>query len=141
MSKRRTSAQAPSIIDEVASVASFVAITDTVKPPKGVQEEAALGLEWRLKHKRGGTMVGVARARDLSGGRAVSYLTLKRMKAYFDRHEKDLQGEGSKPGEAGYPSAGLIAWKLWGGDSGRTWALSELRKAGMLDKEGSIVPR
>ena len=141
MSKRRTSTQAPSIIDEVASVAAFVAVTDTVKPPKGVQDEAALGLEWRLKHKRGGTMVGVARARDLSGGRAVSYLTLKRMKAYFDRHEKDLQGEGSKPGETGYPSAGLIAWKLWGGDSGRTWALSELRKAGMLDKEGSIVPR
>lgn len=141
MSKRRTSTQAPSIIDEVASVAAFVAVTDTVKPPKGVQEEAALGLEWRLKHKRGGTMVGVARARDLSGGRAVSYLTLKRMKAYFDRHEVDLQGEGAKPGEPGYPSAGLIAWKLWGGDSGRTWALSELRKADMLDKEGSIVPR
>jgi hypothetical protein len=140
MSKRRQDKQID-IIAEVEAVAQFLAVTDTVKPPKGVQEEAALGLEWRLKHKRGGTMVGVARARDLSGGRAVSYLTLKRMKAYFDRHEVDLQGEGSKPGEPGYPSAGLIAWKLWGGDSGRTWALSELRKAGMLDKEGSIVPR
>lgn len=141
MSKRRQQEKQIDIIAEVEAVARFVAVSDTVKPPKGVQDEAALGLEWRLKYKRGGTMIGVARARDLSGGRAVSYLTLKRMKAYFDRHEGDLQGEGSKPGEPGYPSAGLIAWKLWGGDAGRTWALSELRKADMLDKEGSIIPR
>ena len=135
MAKKKQQQQQTDIIADVEAVLQFVAVTDTVKPPKGVQEEAALGLQWRLKFKRGGTMVGVARGRDLSGGRAVSYLTLKRMKAYFDRHEADLQGQGSKPGEEGYPSAGLIAWKLWGGDAGRTWAVSELRKAGLLAEQ------
>lgn len=134
MAKRRQQQQ-PDILEDVNTALSYVAVSDTVKPPKGVQEEAALGLKWRMEFKRGGTMVGVARARDLSGGRPVSYLTLKRMKAYFDRHEVDLQGQGSKPGEDGYPSAGLIAWKLWGGDAGRTWAVSELRKAGLLAEQ------
>ena len=30
--------------------------------------------------------------------------------------------ENIAPGEEGYPSAGRIAWALWGGDAGRSWA-------------------
>lgn len=44
------------------------------------------------------------------------------MVSYFARHEIDKQGEGWSPGEDGYPSAGRIAWALWGGDPGRSWA-------------------
>jgi HK97 family phage portal protein len=91
-------------------------------PPKGAREEARRGLEWRREHGRGGTEVGVARARDISNGATLSEDTIRRMKAYFDRHESDRQGEGWSPGEDGYPSAGRIAWALWGGDPGRTWA-------------------
>lgn len=91
-------------------------------PPDGVRDEAARGLEWREEHDRGGTEVGVARARDLGNGRAVSPETARRMKAYFDRHESDQKGEGWSPGEDGFPSAGRIAWALWGGDPGRAWA-------------------
>jgi hypothetical protein len=44
------------------------------------------------------------------------------MASYFARHEVDKQGEGWSPGEQGYPSAGRIAWALWGGDAGRRFA-------------------
>lgn len=97
-------------------------------PPKGVREEARRGLEWRREFNRGGTAVGVARARDLSNGKSISPETAKRMKAYFDRHEVDKKGEGFSPGEKGFPSAGRIAWALWGGDAGQAWANKLVRQ-------------
>lgn len=97
-------------------------------PPQGAREEARRGLEWRKEFGRGGTEIGVARARDISNGRALSDDTIGRMVSYFARHEVDKQGEGWSPGEDGYPSAGRIAWALWGGDPGRTWANSIQRR-------------
>ena len=96
-------------------------------PPAGVREEAAKGLAWRDEYGRGGTAVGVARARDLSNGTNISPDTAKRMNSYFARHEVDKQGEGWSPGQDGFPSAGRIAWALWGGDAGQAWA-SKLTK-------------
>jgi len=96
-------------------------------PPAGVRDEAAKGLAWRDEFNRGGTAVGVARARDLSNGTNISPDTAKRMASYFARHEVDKQGQGWSPGEDGFPSAGRIAWALWGGDPGQAWA-SKLTK-------------
>lgn len=90
-------------------------------PPQAVREEAAQGLAWREEFGRGGTEVGVARARDLSNGRIISPETARRMKAYFLRHEIDKEAEGWNDDENGYPSAGRIAWALWGGDPGFAW--------------------
>ena len=87
-------------------------------PPSGVREESQKGLDWRREYGRGGTAIGVARARDLSNGTTISPETARRMKAYFDRHEVDKQGEGWSPDQNGFPSNGRIAWALWGGDSG-----------------------
>jgi len=69
-------------------------------------------------------MVGVARARDIANGRELPYRTVKRVKAFFDRHQSDSKAEGYRPGEKGFPSNGRIAWALWGGDAGYTWAKS-----------------
>ena len=91
-------------------------------PPEGVRKAAAKGLEMREEYGRGGTEVGVARARDLKNGKNVSPDTAKRMKSYFARHEVDKQAEGFNPGEEGYPSAGKIAWMLWGSDAGKAFA-------------------
>lgn len=91
-------------------------------PPDGVRNAAKQGLEWRREHGRGGTAVGVARARDLSNGIQISPETIRRMISYFARHEVDQQGEGWAPGQDGFPSAGRIAWALWGDDEGRRWA-------------------
>lgn len=95
---------------------------EDLTPPRGVREEAQRGLDWRREYGRGGTPVGVARARDLANGRTLTIETIKRMLSYFARHEVDKQGEGWSPDEDGYPSAGRIAWALWGGDAGWAWA-------------------
>ena len=91
-------------------------------PPAGVREEAQNGLDWRSEHGRGGTAIGIARARDLSNGSNVSPETISRMVRYFSRHASDKQGQGWSPGEDGFPSNGRIAWALWGGDAGEAWA-------------------
>ena len=87
-----------------------------------MQTEAERGLRWRREYNRGGTEVGVARARDIVNGRRLPFDTVQRMASYFARHEVDKQGQGFNPGEDGYPSAGRIAWALWGGDAGKRWA-------------------
>jgi HK97 family phage prohead protease len=108
-------------------------------PPAGVREEAAKGLAWRDEYGRGGTAVGVARARDLSNGTNISPDTAKRMASYFARHEVDKQGEGWSPGEDGFPSAGRIAWALWGGDPGQAWASKLTRQIEAADQEGRSI--
>jgi len=42
---------------------------------------------------------------------------VRRMKAYFDRHEADKQGETWDQQGKGWQ-----AWNGWGGDAGQTWA-------------------
>lgn len=112
-------------------------------PPKGVREEAQQGLDWRKEHGRGGTAVGIARARDLSNGVAVSPETIRRMVSYFARHEVDKKGEGWSPGEDGFPSNGRIAWALWGGDAGQTWSAKIAKSMDVRDevKRLSTMPR
>jgi HK97 family phage prohead protease len=104
------------------------------KPPAGVRSEAQKGLDWRREFGRGGTAVGVARARDLSNGTTISPETARRMKAYFDRHEIDKQGEGWSPSQDGFPSNGRIAWALWGGDSGYSWSKKLVRQMNAADE-------
>lgn len=88
------------------------------RPTDGMVSEAKKGLEWRKEYGRGGTEVGVARARDIQNRKELSFDTVKRMYSFFSRHEVDKKAEGFSPGEKGYPSAGRIAWALWGGDAG-----------------------
>ena len=104
-------------------------------PPAGVRDEAAKGLAWRDEFGRGGTEVGIARGRDLSNGVNISPDTARRMKAYFDRHEIDKQGEGWSPGEDGFPSNGRIAWALWGGDPGYAWSRKLVEQMNAADEE------
>ena len=92
------------------------------RPNKAMRDEARRGLDWRAEYGRGGTEVGVARARDIVNNRNLSIDTVKRIASYLARHEVDKEGEGFSPSEDGYPSAGRIAWALWGGDPARSWA-------------------
>jgi len=91
-------------------------------PTDSMVTEARRGLEWRKEFNRGGTAVGVARANQIVRKEKLSPRTVLRMHSFFARHEVDKQAEGFKRGEDGYPSAGRIAWALWGGDAGQTWA-------------------
>ena len=89
-------------------------------PPQGAREAAKRALdvrETKPPSQRGMTPVGIARARDLQNGVKMSPDTIKRMKAFFDRHEVDKKG--STFGEQG---KGWQAWNGWGGDAGYSWA-------------------
>lgn len=88
--------------------------------PETAQNNAKRGLELRQKWGRGGTMVGVARARDLSNGADLSLSTIRRM-ASFNRHRQNYQPD--KKENDGGPTAGTIAWLLWGGTAGVDWAI------------------
>jgi len=94
----------------------------TYKPTQGMKDEAERGLAWRSEFGRGGTAVGIARARDIVNDKDLSEDTVKRMYSFFSRHEVDKQAEGFSQGEDGYPSNGRIAWALWGGDAGYSWS-------------------
>ena len=89
-------------------------------PPEVVAQYAEEGLRLRREFGRGGTAIGVARARDLKNRRKVSPRTILRMVSFFARHEVDKRGKNyNHPTK---PSNGLIAWLLWGGDPGKEWA-------------------
>ncbi len=98
-------------------------------PNDEMVREANQALEWRREFNRGGTLVGVARARDIAAGKNLPIDTVRRMSSFFARHEVDKQAEGFNRGEDGFPSAGRVAWGLWGGDAGRTWATGIINEA------------
>ena len=94
-----------------------------LRPTESMANNARRGLELRRKFGRGGTAVGVARARDLANRKELSPETVGRMYSFFSRHEVDKQGKDWNNSER--PSNGKIAWLLWGGDSGYAWARSK----------------
>ena len=117
--------------DELDDDAKAESDVDT-KPTEAMAKEAERGLAMRKEFNRGGTEVGVARAVQLVSRENLSPRTVRRMHSFFSRHEVDKRAEGFRQGEEGYPSAGKIAWLLWGGDAGQTWARRTVAK---LDKE------
>lgn len=102
------------------------------KPPSSVANAAKRGLKMRAKQSRsnqGGTAVGLARANQLAKRKTLSPSTVKRMKAFFDRHQKNKKVDSGK--KAG-TDKGQQAWLLWGGDAGRVWAtkvVNQMEKA------------
>ena len=118
--KTMTPAQVPDVDnDDEVEKAEGNKIDLTV--PRGVRAEAARGLAWRKQFGRGGIGPGQRTARMLIGNR-MTLARVRKMNAYLARHEVDKQGEGFKPGQPGFPSAGRIAWALWGGDQGESWS-------------------
>jgi hypothetical protein len=94
-----------------------------LRPTDSMANNARRGLELRREFGRGGTSVGVARARDLANKKELSPDTVLRMYSFFSRHEVDKKGKDFNNSER--PSNGKIAWLLWGGDSGYAWARSK----------------
>jgi len=115
------------------------------KTTDGMKADAQRGLDWRSEFGRGGTEIGIARARDIVNDRNLSEDTVQRMFSFFSRHEVDKQAEGFRQGEKGYPSNGRIAWALWGGDAGFTWSknimdsLNEERTMQDIDNSDTIT--
>jgi hypothetical protein len=86
----------------------------------GMKASAERGLRWRAEYGRGGTEVGIARARQILRETYLTPQTWLQIYSYFRRHAVDKQAPNfyPEPGEA--PSNGRIAWELWGGDAGES---------------------
>ena len=106
-------------------------------PTSAVQSNAKRALEWIADGKAGGgfTSVGRKRASDLARGASVSMETIKRMKAYFDRHQSDKDATGFNSGEDGFPSPGRVAWDAWGGDAAWSWATEIVEREKKKEKK------
>lgn len=92
-------------------------------PPKRVAEAAQRALRWIEQGKQGSgfTDTGHHRAEQLARRDSVTDEDIKRMRAYFSRHQRDAEATGFRRGEDGYPSPGRVAWDAWGGDPGKRW--------------------
>ena len=105
------------------------------KPTDGMVTAAKRALEWRKEYGRGGTAVGVARARDIVNRASLSDDTVKRMYSFFSRHENNKAEHYSAKEADGGPTAWRIAWDLWGGNAGYSFSK---RIAERLEKERSM---
>jgi len=97
-------------------------MADEHKPTKKMAANAEKGLKLRERFDRGGTEVGVKRAKQLADGKPLSDADVKSMHSYFARHKVDKDTKAHEWGNDDDPSAGYTAWLLWGGDEGRDWA-------------------
>jgi hypothetical protein len=107
-------------------------------PPEGARESAKRALdvrEGKPASQRGMTPVGIARARDLQNGVKMSPDTIRRMKAFFDRHEVDKKG--ATWDEQG---KGWQAWNGWGGDAGYAWARKVVKQMEARDNKELAEP-
>jgi hypothetical protein len=92
-------------------------------PPAAVAAAVKRGLDLREKFHPGGTSVRVHRAKQLAGRRSLSLRDIIAMSAYFARHDVDKASKSHVWGYETNPSAGYIAWLLWGSEpaaAGRT---------------------
>ena len=106
-------------------------------PTQAMADNARRALEIREKKpmsQRGMTSVGIARARDLMNKRPMSEDTVRRMKAFFDRHEADKQGATwSEQGK------GWQAWNGWGGDEGYSWSTAIVERLNKAQDKKSLA--
>ncbi len=114
------------------------------KPPMSVADAAAKGLEYRRRaspsNKGGltpaeaakhGLGSGVQRAINLKNRDRVSPEVIRQMVSFFSRHEKNATIEPENK-ETPWNDRGYVAWLLWGGDPGRSWAnkvMNQMRAA------------
>jgi hypothetical protein len=121
-------------------------------PPVSVANQASKGLEYRKKAGGKGGLTpsqaaasnrsgetknlgsGVQRAVNLKNRTSMSPSTVKRMKAFFDRHEKNKSIDSDNKGTP-WKDKGYVAWLLWGGDAGYAWARKVVKQMETADKK------
>ena len=96
--------------------------------PQYITDNALKAKNWVDENGYGDCMtpVGKARLNQLANREPISLDTLKRMKAYADRHKKDLEASKSFDDGCGY-----LAWYSWGlDDTGRAekWLEGEITR-------------
>lgn len=105
-------------------------------PTDSMATAAERALNWRAEYGRGGTSIGVARAAQLKNKERLSARTVARMHSFFSRHGNYRSTLYTEKESDGGPTAWRIAWDLWGGDAGRSWAR---RKQAQLAREKADI--
>ena len=116
------------------------------KPTSSMRDAAKRGLELRKKNngkgglsaqqaKQNGVGSGVARARDIINSSHLSPATVKRMHAFFSRHNSNIEKAKKLKGEGKSKSRAYIAALLWGGSAGKSWASKIVRQMEAADKK------
>lgn len=107
------------------------------KPNAGVRSACKRGLKYHEEGKSGDGLMPatVSWARKLAGGGAWTPEKAVKARAWFERHESDKSGK-----DWNKPSAGKVAWLLWGGDAGRSQVkkiVAQMEKADNASKKNS----
>jgi hypothetical protein len=116
-------------------------------PPKSVAMAAEKGLEYRKKSggkggldvseaKKEGIGSGVQRAVNLKNRDTMSPQTVRRMKAFFDRHRKNKSIDPEYKDKP-WKDRGYVAHLLWGGDPGEKWAIKTVNLMDAEDKKSA----
>lgn len=99
--------------------------------PKAASDNARKALEWIDKYGRdiveAGTRVGLARANQLAKGEPISLETIRRIKAFFDRHIRNVDLKPEFKGKP-YLQKGYVSGQLWGGLVMYEWAKRKLKQ-------------
>jgi hypothetical protein len=119
---------------QMQNIAASISSGETFSPPAGVVEAVKRGLKW---HEEGHSGAGlrpktVSEAKSMASGEKQSLDKLTRMRAWFARHSVD---RSAKNREDDKPTPGEVAWELWGGDAGQSWAEGVMTRA----EKGSIA--
>lgn len=116
---------------------------DQIKVPSYIANNAKRGLAYNAEGKGGKGLVDrtLVEARKMAKG-TVSYNKLRRMAAWFARHESDLKSpKNNDPNNDKYPGAGAVAWLLWGGNptsdpmKAYRWCVSKVESAEAAKKK------
>jgi HK97 family phage portal protein/HK97 family phage prohead protease len=112
-------------------------------PTAGMIAEAKRAVEWIEQGEAGDGMVQSTKvwARKVANGDDITPEKARLMRAWLARHEVDKQGEGFNVGEAGYPSAGRVAWAAWFGDPGQSWSNKVVRQMEAADEAEKSSPQ
>jgi len=112
--------------------------TKVDKVPSYIQKNAARGLDLLEFAGSGLTDKTKREAREMANGN-ISDDKVVRMAAWFARHEGDLDSDKANDylnGDSDRPTAGQVAWLLWGGDISKS---NKMRAANWATKEAEKV--
>ena len=112
--------------------------------PTYIQKNAQRGLDLLEFAGDGLTDKTKREARDMANGK-VSDDKAKRMAAWFARHESDLdspRADAYLNGDSDRPTAGQVAWLLWGGDLGKNKmrAMKWAERQSDSEEKSAVVP-
>jgi len=116
---------------------------DQIKVPSYIASNAKRGLEYNAEGLGGKGLVDrtIREARKMAKG-SVSYNKLRRMAAWFARHQSDLKSpKNSDSNHDKYPGPGAVAWLLWGGNptsdpmKAYRWCMGKIKSIESADKK------